>query len=87
MNTPEDVEGKVLSIVSFLLGARKEDLSRAKSFIEDLGADTLDHVELIIAIEEEFGICVYEGEDEQINTVGDLIDLVNSKVDHKDVYG
>jgi len=87
MNTPEDVEGKVLSIVSFQLGARKDDLSRDKSFIEDLWADTLDQVELIMAIEEEFGICVYEGEAERLNTVGDLVDLVNSKVEHKDVHG
>ena len=87
MNTPEDVEGKVLSIVSFKLGVRKDDLSMDKSLIEDLGADTLDHVELIMEIEDEFGICVCEVEAERINTVGELVDIVNSKVENKDAHG
>lgn len=87
MNTPEDVEGKVLSIVSFQLGARKDDLSMDKLIIEDMGADALDHVELIMAIEEEFGICVCDEEADRINTVGDLVDIVKSKIDLKDVHG
>lgn len=87
MNSAEDVESKVFSIVSFRLGVRNDDLSMDKLIIEDLGADSLDHVELIMAIEEEFGICICGEEDEQINTVGDLVDIVKSKVEHKDVHG
>jgi acyl carrier protein len=80
MSKQEDVEGKVLSVVSFRLGARTEGLSRAKSFFKDLCADSLDYSELLIAIEEEFGICISREEEERINTVGDLIDCVNTKL-------
>jgi acyl carrier protein len=87
MNIPEDIEEKVLSVVAFRLGARKDDLSLDKLIIDDLGADTLDHVEIIMAIEEEFGICVCDEEADRINTVGDLVDIVKSKAEHKDVRG
>lgn len=87
MNIPEDIEGRVFSVVAFRLGARKDDLSMDKSIIEDLGADTLDHVEIIMAIEEEFGICVVDEEADRINTVGDLVDIVKSKAEHKNVHG
>ena len=65
------------------LGVRKDKLTRDKSFIDDLAADTLDHIELIMAVEEEFELCIIDEDAERINTVGDLIDYVKAKVEGK----
>lgn len=78
MKTAED---KVLDIISCQLGVRKDKLTRDKAFIEDLAADTLDHVELIMAVEEEFELCIIDEDAERINTVGDLIDYVKAKIE------
>lgn len=80
MNSAED---KVLDIIACQLGVQKDNLTRDKSFIDDLAADTLDHVELILAIEEEFELCIIDEDAERINTVGDLIDYVKAKVERK----
>ena len=62
---------------------RKDKLTRDKSFTYDLAADTLDHIELIMAVEEEFELCIIDEDAERINTVGDLIDYVKAKVEGK----
>ena len=75
----KSAEDKILDIVAWQLGVKKDKLDRGKSFI-DLGADSLDHVELVMAIEEEFEICIFEEDAERISTVGDLIDCVKAKL-------
>ncbi len=79
----KSVEDKVLDIVAWQLRVKKDKLTRDKSFIDDLAADTLDHIELIMAVEEEFELCIIDEDAERINTVGDLIDYVKAKVERK----
>ena len=76
-----NIEDRVLGIISRQLGVEKDRLTRDKAFIKDLAADTLDHVKLIMAIEDEFGMCILDDDVEQINTVGELVDYVNSEVE------
>ena len=56
----------------------KVKITMETTFIDDLGADSLDVVELIIALEEEFGIEIPETEAEKVVTVGDVVDYINS---------
>lgn len=79
----KSAEDKVLDIIACQLGVKKNNLDCGKSFIDDLGADSLDLVELVMAIEEEFEICIFEEDAERINTVGDLIDCVKAKLELK----
>ena len=79
----KSAEDKVLDIIACQLGVQKDKLTRDKSFIYDLAADTLDHIELIMAVEEEFELCIIDEDAERLNTVGDLIDYVNAKVEGK----
>ena len=66
-------EERVIEIVSENLGVNKEQITRSTSFIEDLGADSLDTVELVMAFEEEFGVEIPDDAAETILTVGDAI--------------
>ncbi len=70
------VEEKVLDIVSEHLGTPREDISRESSFIEDLKADSLDIVELVMEFEEEFDVTIPDEDYEKILTVGDAIDYI-----------
>lgn len=79
----KSVEDKVLDIIACQLGVQKDKLTRDKSFIYDLAADTLDHIELIMAVEEEFELCIIDEDAERINTVGDLVEYVKAKVERK----
>jgi len=75
------IEEEVKEIIIEQLGIEEEDLSEAKSFVEDLNADSLDLTELIMTFEEKFGLEISEGEAEQLKTVGDVIKFVNKKKD------
>lgn len=83
----KSAEDRIFDIVAWQLGAKlgvkKDKLDRGKSLIGDLGADSLDQTELVMAIEEEFEICILEEDAERINTVGDLIDCVKAKLGQK----
>jgi len=70
------VEDRVKSIIVEQLGVDAEEVKPEASFVEDLGADSLDTVELIMAFEEEFGIEIPDDEAEKIKTVGDAITYV-----------
>ncbi len=72
------VEQKVKSIIAEQLGVGEEEIKPESSFIEDLGADSLDIVELVMAMEEEFEVEIPDEEAEHIKTVGDAINYVNS---------
>ena len=70
------VEERVIELVSENLGVNKEQVTRKTSFIEDLGADSLDIVELIMELEEEFEINIPDDQAEKIKTVGEAIDFI-----------
>ncbi len=69
---------KVRSIIAQQLGADEAEITEDSHFIEDLGADSLDTVELVMALEEEFGIEISDEDAEKIQTVGDVIKYIKS---------
>jgi acyl carrier protein len=76
-----NVEEKIAEIIAEKLKVEKEEISPEKSFTRDLGADSLDTVELVMEFEESFGIDEIPEEDaEKIKTVGDAIEYIKSKV-------
>ncbi len=70
------VEEKVKKIICEQLGVNEEDVVPEASFVDDLGADSLDQVELIMAMEEEFDVSISDEEAEKILTVRDVIEYV-----------
>ena len=74
------VEEKVKEIIVDQLGVDEKQVKSEASFIDDLGADSLDTVELVMALEEEFDISVEEEELSDVATVGDAVALVESKL-------
>ena len=72
------IEAKVKSIIADQLGVGEDEIKPESSFIEDLGADSLDIVELVMAMEEEFEVEIPDEEAENIKTVGDAINYINS---------
>ena len=74
-----EIAGKVKKIVADHLGVEEAKVTEEASFIDDLGADSLDTVELVMAFEEEFGSEISDTEAEKILTVGDAIKFMESK--------
>nr|2EHS_A Chain A, Acyl carrier protein [Aquifex aeolicus VF5]2EHT_A Chain A, Acyl carrier protein [Aquifex aeolicus VF5] len=74
------LEERVKEIIAEQLGVEKEKITPEAKFVEDLGADSLDVVELIMAFEEEFGIEIPDEDAEKIQTVGDVINYLKEKV-------
>ena len=72
-------EDKVKSIIVEQLGVKAEDITPESSFINDLGADSLDTVELLMALEEEFGVEIPDEDAEKISTVGEAIKYIEQK--------
>jgi len=73
------VEERVYAIIEKELGVNPEQITSNASFIEDLGADSLDTVELVMAFEEEFGIEIPDEDAEGLQTVGDAIRYLKGK--------
>jgi acyl carrier protein len=69
---------KVRKIIVEQLGVEEEDVTLESSFIDDLGADSLDIVELIMALEEEFDLEIPDSEAEKITTVGEAVDYIKN---------
>ncbi len=72
-------EEKVIGIVSEQLSVPKEEVGRQSKFVDDLKADSLDVVELVMAFEDEFGISIPDDDYERIQTVGDAVDYIEEK--------
>ncbi len=75
-----DIEQRVKKIVSEQLGANEADVKNASSFVDDLGADSLDTVELVMALEEEFDCEIPDEQAEKITTVQLAIDYINTNL-------
>jgi acyl carrier protein len=73
------VEEKVKSIIVEQLGVDAEEVNPDAAFVEDLGADSLDTVELIMAFEEEFGVEISDDEAEKIRKVRDAVDYIQKR--------
>jgi acyl carrier protein len=74
-----DAADKVREIIANELGVEMEKVTDEASFVEDLGADSLDTVELVMAFEEEFGVEIPDEDAEQMQTVGDAIRYLQDK--------
>jgi acyl carrier protein len=77
------VEERVIEIVCENLGVNKEQVTRNTSFTEDVGADSLDIVELVMELEEEFEITIPDEQAEKIKTVGEAIDYIKRELEKK----
>ena len=74
-----DAGQKVRSIIAEQLGVKIEEVTDTASFVDDLGADSLDTVELVMALEEEFGIEIPDEEAEKMTSVGEAVRYVEEK--------
>ena len=75
----EAIHDRVRAIIAEQLGVKVEEVTDQASFIEDLGADSLDTVELVMALEEEFGIEIPDEDAEKMTTVGDATKYIDTK--------
>lgn len=76
--TIKEIEEKTKKIVVEQLGVKEDEVKTESSFVDDLGADSLDTVELVMALEEEFGCEIPDEEAEKITTVQQAIDYISS---------
>jgi len=74
-----DITDKVISIVGEQLDVPREEITRDSSFVDDLKADSLDIVELVMALEDEFEVKIPDEDYDKIKTVGNAIDYINGK--------
>ena len=72
-------QDKIRQIIAEQLGVKKEEVTDSAKFVDDLGADSLDTVELVMALEEEFGIEIPDEDAEKLATVGDALKYIDEK--------
>ena len=75
---PVSVEDRVRKIVCEQLGVSNDEVNKDSSFVDDLGADSLDTVELVMALEEEFDLEIADEEAEKISTVEEAVNYINT---------
>jgi len=80
----EEISERVKKIVSAQLGVGESEIEEDASFVDDLGADSLDTVELVMALEEEFGAEIPDSDAEKIATVRDAIAYIEKKIKEKE---
>jgi len=76
-------QDKIRQIIADQLGVKKEEVNDNAKFVDDLGADSLDTVELVMALEEEFGVEIPDEEAEKLATVGDALRYIEEKAGGK----
>ena len=77
------VEERIKNIITEQLGVKLEEVTPEALFVDDMGADSLDSVELVMAMEEEFSIQIPDEDAEKLDTVGKLIQYIQEKTGHK----
>ena len=75
-----NIEERVIKIIVEQLGVKEEEVKPEASFVDDLGADSLDTVELVMALEEEFGLEISDEDAEKLSTVKQAVDYINGNV-------
>lgn len=80
MVTREEIEEKVCEIVSEQMGVDKSEITTATSFVNDLNADSLDTVELVMELEDEFDTSIPDEEAEKLQTVGAAVDFIEKQM-------
>lgn len=83
MATAVEIEEKVIQIVGEQMSVDKNEVSRGTSFVNDLNADSLDTVELVMELEDEFDLTIPDEEAEKLKTVGDAIDYIKNHFENK----
>ncbi|MHC4573653.1 MAG: acyl carrier protein [Planctomycetota bacterium] len=79
----QEIENKVIEIISEQMGVDKSEITRETSFINDLNADSLDTVELVMEFEDEFDMSIPDEEAEKIQTVGAAVDYIINAIHAK----
>ena len=77
----EEIFAKVKEVIVDQLSVEEDDVTADASFFDDLGADSLDIVELVMALEDQFGISIPDEDAESIKTVGDAVDYIASNME------
>jgi len=78
--TPEAIEAKVIEIVAEQMSVDKAEIKRSTSFVNDLNADSLDTVELVMELEDEFDMTIPDDAAEKLKTVGEAIDYIKQNL-------
>ena len=78
--TEQEVYEKIKAVVVEQLGVSESEVTKEASFVEDLGADSLDSVELLMALEEEFGTEISDEDSEKLKTIADTIKYISEKI-------
>lgn len=77
-----DVRERMIKIIKEQLNVKESEIKPEASFVDDLGADSLDTVELLMAIEEEFGIEIPDEDADKAKTVGDVVNYINNSLEN-----
>ncbi len=83
MPTVTEIEEKVIQVVSEQLSVDKGEVKRDTSFVNDLNADSLDIVELVMELEDEFDLTIPDEEAEKLSTVGEAVDYIQKHLEDK----
>lgn len=76
----DEIYDKVKEVIVDQLSVEEDDVTEDASFVDDLGADSLDIVELVMALEEQFGVSIPDEQAEKIKTVGDAVSFITESV-------